>query len=106
MYTVIEKHGRIHLPEWLKAAEGERCTWPGCGKRDGTVVAAHSDMLIHGKGMKRKADDLFIAFLCNDCHYAYGPGRELSREEKRTYFFMAMSATWRRLYERGFIICN
>lgn len=45
-----------------------------CGKRDGTVVAAHyQGMRSHslGKGAGHKVSDLFCASLCASCHQAF-----------------------------------
>lgn len=40
-----------------------------CGKpSDGTIVAAHSNSSVHGKGMGTKAHDCFIAYVCYSCH--------------------------------------
>src|SRR5579871_883711 len=46
----------------------ERCTFPGCQARDGTLVACHSNWEIHGKGKGIKADDNRIAAGCARCH--------------------------------------
>ncbi len=43
----------------------------GCGRsNDGTVVGAHSNSQMMGKGMGHKAADL-VAALCADCHSGY-----------------------------------
>ena len=60
-------------------------------------------MSIHGKGGKRKADDLFIAFLCGRCHFEYDDGKSMTREEKEWGFMRAMSVTQRRLLDRGIL---
>lgn len=39
-----------------------------CGVDDGTIVAAHSNEVRHGKGRGIKAHDIFIAYLCMACH--------------------------------------
>ena len=46
-----------------------------CGVSDGTVVAAHSNQSIHGKGMGIKASDQFVAAMCRACHYEIDQGR-------------------------------
>jgi 5-methylcytosine-specific restriction endonuclease McrA len=50
----------------LDEARHHECQY--CGRDDGTIVAAHSNKLEHGKGMGIKAHDVFIAFLCCECH--------------------------------------
>lgn len=52
-----------------------------CGVQDGTVVAAHSNQAIHGKGRGIKASDEYVAALCYHCHYEVDQGRA-SREGK------------------------
>ena len=74
------------------AANGECCTWPGCGAIYG-VVLAHSNMSIHGKAKGQKAHDIFSAFLCNEHHFVYDKDTALSQKEKEWNFMRAMSAT-------------
>ena len=52
-----------------------------CGAEDGTVVAAHSNGGIHGKGRGIKASDEFIAALCFTCHTKIDQGR-MSKEDR------------------------
>ena len=52
-----------------------------CGAEDGTVVAAHSNEGIHGKGKGIKASDEFIAALCFTCHANLDQGR-MSKQER------------------------
>ena len=99
----LEKRKPIRSKRITQAAKDEACTWPGCGKEDGTTVPAHSNMSIHGKAGSQKADDLFMAFLCNGCHYEYDFGKSMTKEEKEWGFMRAMSKTQRRLWERGII---
>jgi len=53
-----------------------------CGAEDGTVVAAHSNEGVHGKGRGIKASDEFVAALCQKCHYEVDQGKTLSKDEK------------------------
>lgn len=85
-----------------KAAEGEACTWPGCDSTHG-VVLAHSNMSIHGKGMRQKAHDCFGAFLCQHHHWLYDEDDRMSAADKEWHFMRAMSKTWVRLIEKGII---
>jgi hypothetical protein len=52
-----------------------------CGAEDGTVVAAHSNEGIHGKGRGIKASDEFIAALCFTCHANLDQGK-MNKDEK------------------------
>jgi hypothetical protein len=52
-----------------------------CGAEDGTVVAAHSNEGIHGKGRGIKASDEFVAALCQKCHYQVDQGK-MSKQER------------------------
>lgn len=106
---MLQKRKPIRERKILDAADGEACTWPGCEVQDGTVVAAHSNEPGDGKGMRLKADDIYIAFLCF-LHHGIYDGRieadEWSAYEKQTCFTVAMKKTWRRLWERGVIGVN
>ena len=57
----------------LRYADGEACQH--CFIRDLSIVAAHSNRQIHGKGMGIKAHDCFIAYLCHECHKNYDSGK-------------------------------
>ena len=100
---MLEKRHPFRSKAITQAAKDESCTWPGCGVQNGTTVPAHSNMSIHGKGGKMKADDIFIAFLCGHCHYEYDNGNSMTREEKEWGFMRAMSVTLRRLLDRGIL---
>lgn len=68
-----------------------------CGKDDGTVVAAHSNM---GKGMGIKSPDSWVASLCYACHSEVDQGHRLSREIRRQIWEEAHVRTLRQLIER------
>lgn len=63
----------------LQACRGLPCQH--CGVEDGTVVAAHSNLGIHGKGRGIKASDEFIAALCFTCHANLDQGA-ISKQDK------------------------
>lgn len=88
----------------LQAAKGEDCTMqsPNCNGDRATVVACHSNMLVHGKGKGLKAHDLFIFFGCSGCHEFYDRGAA-TRDEKEWYFWRAHSRTLMRLLQLGVI---
>lgn len=55
----------------------------GCGKNnDGTIVSAHSNQGLHGKGKALKAHDCYVAALCYVCHSAIDQGATMSQEER------------------------
>jgi len=74
-----------------------------CGNDDGTVVAAHSNLLEHGKGRGLKADDCMSAWLCYRCHTELDQGNKMSKSEKRDYTLTAICRTTQALWNRGFI---
>ncbi len=90
----------------LAAARGEQCTMNGpcCNRDPATTVAAHSNLLSDGKGMRFKAHDCFVAFLCSGCHDWYD-GRtkagQLAPHSRQDMFHSAMKRTWLRLLELG-----
>lgn len=82
-------------PSYLKAAQGQECQVriPNvCNGDPETVVAAHSNQYIHGKGGALKAHDCFVAWACSACHYEIDQGKNLNYEQKELY--------WRRGFER------
>ena len=83
----------------LKACRDLSCQ--NCGAEDGTVVAAHSNQLAHGKGRGMKAPDYMVAALCFRCHSEVDQGRELSRDERREIWDAAWRKTIAALFESG-----
>jgi hypothetical protein len=64
--TVQHRH-----PHLLSMARGQSCLLlvPGiCNGDRSTVVAAHSNLSIHGKAGARKADDQYHVYACFSCH--------------------------------------
>ena len=86
-------------PKILAHANGQQCQ--NCGCNDGTVVACHSNQQEHGKGRGIKAHDVFVAFLCGNCHYwlDFGTGKDptvlynSNRTEKNEMFTRAFQKT-------------
>jgi len=70
---IVQKHQHFRSRKLLDAAKGQSCQ--NCGADDGTIVAAHSNWAIHGKGKGIKADDFYIAFLCGNCHIWLDQGK-------------------------------
>lgn len=86
----------------LQSAKGQACQH--CGKNDGTTVAAHSNLGMHGKGVGKKSDDCFVAYLCAWCHDCYDRKMEdLVRHKivSQYDFEKAMHKTWRLLLING-----
>ena len=57
-----------------------------CGKKDGTIVAAHSNQQRDGKGTSIKAHDYRIAALCYRCHHELDAGIKLTKEQRHEMF--------------------
>ena len=67
----VEKSKPYRDHALLDMARGRPCLLlvPGiCSHRVDTVVAAHSNLSIHGKGGTRKADDCYTVWACLSCH--------------------------------------
>lgn len=74
-----------------------------CGKQDGTVVAAHSNQLRHGKGRGLKAPDYAVASLCFTCHMEIDSGKAMDKETRRNLWNEAHISTMHMLWEMGVI---
>ena len=57
-----------------------------CGRKDGTVCAAHSNQQRDGKGTGIKAHDYRICALCSRCHFELDAGAKLTREQRQEMF--------------------
>jgi hypothetical protein len=77
-----------------------------CGRDDGTVVAAHSNLLRDGKGRGIKASDYRIAALCFKCHSDLDQGAKMSREERKELWEEAHRATIGWLFENNHLTVN
>ena len=96
------KNKAYRNPQLLKLAKDAPCS--NCCSY-GTTVSAHSNLLEHGKGMGRKADDCYIAFLCHKCHMDIDQGSE-SYDNKKLKWFEAMAKTYHWLFTKGYLIIN
>ena len=76
-----------------------------CGKKDGTVVAAHSNQQRDGKGTAIKAHDYRIAALCHRCHFELDAGAKLSKEQRHEMFEEAHRKTIGWLFENNHLQC-
>ena len=87
-----------------ESARGQECTMqtPVCTHDRATVVWAHSNMQLHGKGVGRKADDIFGCYACSACHDWYDSSFA-SRDEKERVFYAAFSRSLRILIDSGVV---
>lgn len=60
-----------------------------CNADDGTVVCAHANEGAHGKGMAIKAGDDRGASLCFTCHSRLDQGSDMTRDERRAFWWAA-----------------
>lgn len=78
----------------LKLAKGEKCLLQiadDClGDEGSTTVAAHSNLMSHGKGKGLKAEDCFTVWTCHRCHSIFDQGGSFTREEKEHLFYEAL----------------
>lgn len=74
-----------------------------CNAQDGTIVAAHSNLMEHGKGMGAKAHDGMMAWLCNCCHSELDQGTRLSKSERREYILTAICRTYKEMWDQQLI---
>ena len=99
MSNSLQKYPYIRSPALLKACRAIPCT--NCGRDDGTVVAAHSNLAKHGKGRSIKASDVFVASLCSRCHAALDQGSLMSREDRERMWNACHMQTVRELVRGG-----
>jgi hypothetical protein len=100
MNNFIERNVATYRNPKLLALAKEAPHCMSCGRpQDGSVVAAHSDSLSHGKGTGHKASDACVAFLCNLCHYDIAVNHKIIRAEKRDKWEQAHMKTIRWLIE-------
>jgi hypothetical protein len=83
-----------------QSAKHESCV--SCGADDGTIVWAHSNSQMHGKGMGIKAHDLFGAYLCHKCHYDYD-NTPWFREERSEWFMKMWERSMIRACNKGYL---
>lgn len=86
----------------LDLARGQACVM--CGNQDGTVVAAHSNLLEHGKGKSIKADDSMHAWLCYACHSEYDQGNRMTKDQKRDFILTAICKTHLLMFRNGYLV--
>lgn len=95
----VVKHQYIRSKKLLQACREIPCQW--CGIADGTVVAAHSNALAHGKGRSIKSSDQFVAAMCRECHHEIDQGHTLSKAERIAMWQTAHERTVKELNRLG-----
>jgi len=94
-------HTQFRNRKWLDMARGQSCVV--CESMDDSVVAAHSNLLEHGKGKGIKADDSMVAWLCYRCHTEYDQGMKMDKVEKRDFILTAIVKTYLLASRKGLI---
>jgi hypothetical protein len=78
----------------LKLAKGEKCLLQvadDClGDEGSTTVAAHSNLMTHGKGKGLKAEDCYTVWACYRCHSNFDQGGIFFRADKEILFTEAL----------------
>jgi hypothetical protein len=81
-------------PHLLSMARGRPCLLRTrvCSYDNSTTVSAHSNLLAHGKGRGRKADDCYSVWACARCHAWLDSSYDAGFEEKEAAFMRALVA--------------
>ena len=77
-----------------------------CGRSDGTVVAAHANLLRLGKGKGIKCPDFYTAALCFSCHSELDQGKNLSKSEREEMWIEDYLKTIKLLFENDHLIVS
>jgi len=90
----------------IESAKHEDCV--SCGNPNS--CCAHSNLYIHGKGRGQKAHDLFVAYLCLNCHDWFDgrsknepPSYHSQTESKQNWFMRMNEKTLIIACEKGYI---
>lgn len=75
-----------------------------CGRSDGTVVAAHANLLRLGKGRGIKCPDFYTAALCFACHSELDQGKNLSKIQREELWIEAYLKTIAWLFENDLLV--
>lgn len=73
-----------------------------CGADCGTTVSAHANGHEYGKGGARKADDIFIAFMCGRCHTWLDQGK--GRDPTNVWDDTEKDEVWRRAHIKTLLL--
>lgn len=79
---------------------------PGCLGPHAPTVPAHSNQSDDGKGKGQKADDIFVAQACQNCHDVLDMRTEIIPEDARQWYHdRGIKRTIRRLIDEGILKC-
>jgi hypothetical protein len=67
------------------------------------TVAAHSNLLRHGKGTGEKASDVFTFPACAACHRELDQGFTLSKQQKEEAIILALDRWHNQRFELGLV---
>ena len=92
MAVAMPKTVAMRNPALLAMARGRECLlqFPNLVHYTDTVVACHSNLMKHGKGKGRKADDHYTVWGCAACHNILDHSR-ISADEKERVFMAALA---------------
>lgn len=90
---------QVHLCQFQLPGVCEHYVSHGC-------EPAHSNNLIHGKGMGIKADDDEHVCSCNACNTEYDNGMKFTREEKRDYYERGWKRTMKLYIREELLVPN
>ena len=88
---------KVNGIDYLAMCRGQPCYLNlfCCNYNPETVVPAHSNRQIHGKGMGIKASDEYTIPACYFCHAEIDQGKTMSKEQKFSAWDMAFGQ-WKR----------
>lgn len=72
-------------------ARDQQCT--NCGSFHG-VVSAHSNLGVHGKGVGKKASDVFSSHLCDKCHAWYDGQGGYGKDPTGVFTYVERQQMW------------
>lgn len=93
-------------PNLLALAHNQECQirLPGiCSNNPATVVSAHSNQLVHGKGGGLKAHDCYIAWACYQCHTELDQGNKFLYHQKVEFWQKGFERTLLQMWLLGLI---
>ena len=92
-----EKHQYIRSGKLLRIVSNMPCQ--SCYKY-GETQAAHTNWG-HGKGRGIKADDNYVAALCQTCHYLIDQGATMTKKERQEMWHRAFVRTMEKIRKDG-----
>ena len=95
---MFPKFAYVRSKSLLKAVANLPCQ---CCGMEGQTQAAHSNQAQHGKGRAIKSSDIYIAALCQTCHYCIDQGNELAKAERQELWDSAHIKTVTALVRSG-----